>query len=386
MLSERQQFNFAAGPACLPNSVLLQVQKELVNYAGCGHSIMELSHRSKLFESIIERAKKNLSLLLGIPSNYRILFFQGGGTGQFAAIPMNLLKETRVLGDIVGSSVSSEDRGSADYLVTGAWSQKALEEARKYCLPNVVCNGANSRFTSIPPLEQWKFSSHPSYIYYCSNETIHGVEFPTVPQLPSHLSGVPLVADVSSNFLSRPFDISKHGLIFAGAQKNSGIAGLSVVIVREDLISEPRRETPTILDYKTFAENNSLFNTPPTFSIYVAGLVYEWLLSRGGLEAIGKINAEKSNKVYNRIRDSNGFYSCPVDPLYQSRMNIPIRIQNIALEPKFIKEAADHGLLELTGHRSVGGIRVSLYNAMPEEGVDALVDFMEAFETKHSSI
>mmetsp|Transcript_62 Transcript_62/g.73 ORF Transcript_62/g.73 Transcript_62/m.73 type:complete len:330 (-) Transcript_62:32-1021(-) len=327
---------------------------------------MELSHRSKYFEEIIQSAESKLRQLLNIPSNYKVLFMQGGGCGQFASVPLNLLGNKTV----------------TDYVVTGTWSQKASEEARKYCDVNIVCNTESTKYTTLPDQSQWsKFSDNAAYLYYCANETVHGVEFHHTPSLNSQ---IPLVCDMSSNFLSRPVDVSKYGLIFAGAQKNSGIAGVTIAIVRDDLLGLAREDTPVVMHYKTTADSGSMYNTPPTYSIYIANLVYQWLQDQGGLEAIEKYNIQKSAKIYDVINSSNGFYRCPVSPACQSRMNIPVKLADEKLEAQFLKQAAERGLVDLAGHRSVGGVRVSVYNAMPMEGVDKLTQFMEEFQQNNT--
>jgi len=293
------------------------------------------------------------------------LFMQGGGTTQFAAVPMNLLGNKK----------------NADYLVTGSWSKKAFDEAKKYCTPNLVAPLSNDgKFRSIPSPSEWKLNDDAAYLYYCTNETVDGIEFQEVPQV---RSDVILVADASSNFLSRSIDISKHGLVYAGAQKNSGIAGVTIVIIRDDLLNRSLPITPTGLSYKIFSENKSLYNTPPTFSIYIAGLMFQWALKQGGIEAIEKINIEKSKRI-NDVIDSSDFWRPCVQNIFRSRVNVTLRIKEEKLESQFLKEGTDKGLIELAGHRSVGGIRISLYNAIPIEGVDALVAFMKEFEAKHS--
>jgi len=362
-MSDFRGHNFGAGPAVLPLAVLLEAQQGLVNYKGSGRSVMELSHRSSLFEEILQNAESQLRSLMNIPSNYRVLFLQGGGTGQFAAIPLNLL------GD------NAKER-TADYIITGTWSKKAAEEAQKYCHVNIVCSSESTNFTSIPEKSQWKFSPDSAYVYYCANETIHGVEFAEEPTVPN---GAIVVCDMSSNFLSKKVDVSKYGLIFAGAQKNSGIAGLTVVIVRDDLLGKEHSMTPTILSYKVFSENKSLYNTPGTWSIYIAGLVYNWLMQLGRITAIEKLNAEKAEKVYRVIEEFNTFYRCPVDKSCRSRMNVPVRLPTVQLERQFIAQALDRHLFELQGHRTVGGVRISLFNAIPMESVDILISFMKQF-------
>eukprot|EP01116_Phalansterium_solitarium_P009413 TRINITY_DN23527_c0_g1_i1.p1 TRINITY_DN23527_c0_g1~~TRINITY_DN23527_c0_g1_i1.p1 ORF type:complete len:368 (-),score=120.57 TRINITY_DN23527_c0_g1_i1:233-1336(-) len=363
MTSRANVFNFAAGPACLPESVLLEIQRNLLDYNGSGMSVLEMSHRSKPFEQILKRAEDDLRALLRIPESYKVLFLQGGGTGQFAAVPLNLFG----------------DKKSADYLITGAWSKKAAEEARRYGAVKIAASSEKDNFSRVPARDTWTLDPEAAYLYYCGNETVHGVEFEAAPE---GVPGVPLVADLSSNFLSRPVDISKHGVVYAGAQKNSGIAGVTVVIIREDLLKKPHSLTPTVLDYKIYAENDSMYNTPPTFSIYVAGLMYRWLLDQGGLEAVERANIAKSNLIYDVI-DESDFYRCPVEKPYRSRMNVTIRLKDPTLEPRFINEASARGMLELQGHRSVGGIRASLYNAMPLDGVRALRDFMVDFRARH---
>jgi len=289
---------------------------------------------------------------------------QGGGAAQFAAIPMNLLG----------------DKKTADYLVTGSWSKKAADEAKKYCTPNIVAPlSKDSKFKVIPPATEWTLNSDAAYLYYCTNETVDGIEF---QEIPSVGKDVILVADASSNFLSRTFDISKHGVVYAGAQKNSGIAGVTIVIIRDDLLNRALPITPTAFSYKIFSENKSLFNTPPTFSIYIAGLMFQWILKQGGIEAIEKINIEKSKRI-NDVIDSSDFWRPCINREFRSRVNITLRLRDEKLESQFQKEATEKGLIELSGHRSVGGIRISLYNAVPIEGVDALVTFLKEFESKH---
>ncbi|PRP85821.1 phosphoserine aminotransferase-like [Planoprotostelium fungivorum] len=362
-MGQDRVYNFAAGPACIPENVLKQAQEELLNYRGSGRSVLELSHRSKLFEGILADAQSSLRKLLNIPDNYKILFFQGGGTGQFAAVPLNLM----------GLSPSK----SADYIVTGNWSQKAAEEAAKYGKVNIVCDTKATKYTEVPSRDQWKLNPDASYVYYCANETVYGVEFQE-----QFDSTIPIVCDASSNFLSRQLDVSKLGVLYAGAQKNSGTSGVTVVIIREDLIKTPLPETPTVLSYKIFAENNSLYNTPPTYPIYIAQLVYRWLLDLGGLPEMERINVEKSKAVYDVI-DSSDFYRCPVKKDSRSRMNVVFRLPDTDLEKKFLEEAGKRNMVELNGHRSVGGIRVSLYNSMPLEPTNMLADFMREFMDKH---
>ncbi len=354
-------WNFCAGPAALPQEVLEQAQAEILDWRGKGLSVMEMSHRGADFVSIAEEAEQDLRDLLAIPSNYKVMFLQGGATSQFAMIPMNLLRGHK----------------SADYLNTGMWSTKAIQEARKYCDVNVVASAEDVNFTTVPELASWKHSKKPAYLHVTPNETIHGVEFEFVPQV-----DVPVVADLSSTILSRPIDVSKYGLIYAGAQKNIGPAGIVVVIVRDDLIGEVIPGTPTMFDYKVQADNGSMYNTPPTYSWYLAGLVFKWLKKQGGVAAMGEVNQRKASRLYHYI-DGSGFYANPVDPRYRSWMNIPFTVENVALEKPFVKEAEAAGLLNLAGHRSVGGMRASLYNAVPDAAVEALIAFMKDFARRH---
>ncbi|XP_062237485.1 phosphoserine aminotransferase [Platichthys flesus] len=367
-MEQKPPINFCAGPAKLPQSVLLEAQKELINYNGTGISVLEMSHRSSDFSKIMSKTESLLRELLNIPSNYKVMFLQGGGSGQFSAVPLNLigLKEDRC----------------ADYLVTGTWSAKAAKEAEKYGKPNIVHPKLDS-YTKIPDPSSWTLNPSASYVYYCSNETIHGVEYNFTPET----NGVVLVCDMSSNFLSRPVDVSKFGLIFAGAQKNVGSAGVTVVIVREDLLGHTLKECPIILDYKVQAENNSLYNTPPCFSIYIMCLVLDWIKNNGGSAAMETLNIQKSSIIYDIINASKGFYTCSVDMACRSRMNIPIRMGkkdgDEALEKKFLDEAAKRGMISLKGHRSVGGIRVSLYNAVTVEETQTLAAYMKDFLKEH---
>ena len=355
-------FNFSAGPAVLPQPVLERARDELVDWQGSGMSVMEMSHRGKEFMSIAEKAEADVRELLGIPAEYRVLFLQGGASSQFAMVPMNLLRGGR----------------KADYLNTGSWSKKAISEARRFCEVNVAADTEAEKFTRAPAAEELKLSGDAAYVHYTPNETIHGVEFPYVPET----GDIPLVADMSSTILSRPIDVSRFGLIYAGAQKNIGPAGITVVIVREDLIGRPLEGTPTMFDYKIHADNDSMYNTPPTYAWYIAGLVFEWLKERGGLEGMAEINRRKAAKLYAAI-DGSAFYANPVEPASRSWMNVPFTLADPALDETFLKEAKRAGLHALKGHRSVGGMRASLYNAMPEEGVDALVGFMAEFEQRH---
>ena len=354
-------YNFCAGPAALPQSVLSEAQKDLLNYKGRGLSVMEMSHRSADYIAIAEEAEKDLRDLLDIPDNYKVLFLQGGASLQFAQVPMNLLR----------------GHSTADYVNTGMWSAKAIAEARKFCDVNVVASDEHNKFRGVPAFDTWNLNSKAAYLHYAENETIHGVQFNYIPEVE-----VPLVADFSSSILSQPLDVSKFGLIYAGAQKNIGPAGVVVVIVREDLIGEVLPGTPTMLDYKVAADNGSMYNTPPTFSWYLAGLVFKWLKHNGGLKKMGEINQRKAARLYAAIDDSGGFYHNPVIKTYRSIMNVPFTLADANLDKTFLKDAEALGLLNLAGHRSVGGMRASLYNAVPEEGVDALIDFMKDFQQK----
>jgi phosphoserine aminotransferase len=352
-------FNFSAGPAVLPKTVLQQVQAEMVDWHGSGMSVMEMSHRGKEFMGIAAEAEADLRDVMGIPANYKVLFLQGGASSQFAMVPMNLLR----------------GKTGVDYLNTGEWSKKAIKEAKKYGAVNVVASSEDKNFSYAPTQDQWKLDPNAAYVHYTPNETIGGVEMFWTPDTGS----VPLVADMSSTILSRPVDVSKFGLIYAGAQKNIGPAGLTIVIVRDDLIGETVKGTPTMFDYKTHADNESMYNTPPTFAMYTAGLVFKWLKSNGGLGAMEKTNREKAGLLYSKI-DASGFYNSPVARDNRSLMNVPFTLADAALDEAFLKGAKERNLLQLKGHRSVGGMRASIYNAMPLEGVQALVGYMSEFE------
>ncbi|KAF5735894.1 phosphoserine aminotransferase 1 chloroplastic-like [Tripterygium wilfordii] len=359
-------FNFAAGPANLPLNVLKKAQSELINWRGSGMSVMEMSHRGKEFKSIIEKAEADLRTLLDIPENYAVLFLQGGGTTQFAMIPLNLCK--------------ADD--PVDYLVTGSWGDKALQEAQKYCKPNVIWSGKTDKYTKIPDFDTLNQNPDAKYLHICANETIHGVEFMDYPT-PRNATGI-LIADMSSNFCSKPVDVSKFGIIYAGAQKNVAPAGVTIVIIRKDLIGNAQEITPVMLDYKVQADNNSLYNTPPCWPIYISGLVFEDLLEQGGLAEIEKKNKKKAELLYNAIDESKGFYRCPVEKSVRSLMNVPFTLEKSELEAEFIKEAAKENMVQLKGHRSVGGMRASIYNAMPLAGVEKLVAFMKDFQARHA--
>jgi len=358
----KRVFNFSPGPAMLPEPVLRKAQAELLDWQGSGMSVMEVSHRGTDFVEFAARSERALRELLRVPDSYKVLFLQGGATLQFAAVPLNLAAAGSV----------------ADYVVTGNWGEKAVQEAERYIRVNVAATGKASKFTTVPDPKTWQVSGSASYLHYTPNETVFGVEMHSVPEV----SDAPLVADMSSTLLSRPIDVSRFGVIYAGAQKNIGPAGLALVIVREDLLGRARRETPGVIDYKTMAENDSMWNTPSTLSWYFAGLVFDWLKEQGGLEAMGKINERKATKLYAAI-DGSGFYKNPVDKAYRSWMNIPFTLANPELDKPFLQEAKAAGLTNLKGHRVVGGMRASLYNAMPEAGVDALTAFMADFAKRH---
>jgi phosphoserine aminotransferase len=355
-------FNFSAGPAALPLEVLEEAKAGLPDWQGSGMSVMEISHRSKAFMSVAEQAEADLRDLMGISDDYAVLFLQGGATQQFALIPMNLADE--------GQTV--------DQLVTGSWSKKALKEGQALRNVNVVANGADSNFTDVPERDTWQLTPDAAYFHYCANETIGGLEFLDAPEV----GDVPLVADMSSTILSRPIDVNKFGLIYAGAQKNIGPAGLTIVIVRKDLIKRGRPASD-ILNYAAHAEGGSMMNTPPTFAWYMAGLVFAWIKREGGLEAMGTLNKAKSDKLYAAV-DGSDFYANPVAPAYRSWMNIPFTLAKPELDGDFLAQAEQAGLMNLKGHRSVGGMRASIYNAVPMQAIDALVDFMQEFERKNA--
>lgn len=356
-------FNFSAGPAALPTEVLERARDELLDWNGSGTSVMEVSHRGKGFMALAEKAEADLRKLLDIPDNYKVLFLQGGASSQFSMVPVNLLG----------------NKTTADYLLTGQWSKKAVAEAKRFCTVNVIADTSDSKFTTVPAEEALKFNADAAYVHYTPNETIVGVEFPYVPDT----GNVPLVADMSSSILSRPINVSDYGVIYAGAQKNVGPAGLTIVIVREDLLGMAKETMPTMYDYKVHADNDSMYNTPPTYSWYIASIVFEWLLEKGGLTAMATINQKKAEKLYAAI-DSSAFYSNPVEVHCRSIMNVPFVLADAELDAIFLEKSAAQGLAFLKGHRSVGGMRASIYNAMPPEGVDALIQFMAEFEKNHA--
>ena len=355
-------YNFSAGPAVLPEPVLERVRSELLNWDGTGMSVVEASHRSAEFVAVAARAEDDLRELLEIPENYRVLFLQGGATLQFAAVPLNL----------------TTTESTVDYVITGSWGRKAQTEAARYTCANVVIDGADQQYTTIPDPAKWEVSVDATYLHYTPNETIVGVEFHSIPEV----SDAPLVADMSSTILSRPIDVARFGLIYAGAQKNIGPAGITIVIVRDDLIGRARAETPSVINYEVMADSDSMFNTPAIFSWYVSGLVFQWLQEQGGLSAIAELNERKCSKLYAAI-DASDFYSNPIDLACRSRMNIPFTLADPGLDQIFLEEAQVAGLINIKGHRSVGGMRASLYNAMPEAGVDTLLSFMNDFVARY---
>ena len=357
-----RKFNFCAGPAALPEAVLNRAKEDLLDWQGRGLSVMEMSHRSEEFVAIAEMAEANLRQLMNISDDYAVLFLQGGATQQFSAVPLNLL----------------DGSGVASYVNTGQWSKKAIKEAKKYCEVNVVASSEADNFCSIPAFEQWQIDNSTAYLHYTPNETIGGVEFFWTPEV-----DMPLVADMSSTILSRPIDVSKFGVIYAGAQKNIGPSGLTLVIVRKDLLGKAEAKTPSMLDYQVQADAGSMSNTPPAFAWYMAGLVFEWLQEQGGLGAIEKINRRKAEKLYGFI-DSHDFYANPVELQSRSLMNVPFTLADSALDKEFLSGAEEAGMLNLKGHRSVGGMRASIYNAVPEAAVDALIEYMKQFASSHA--
>jgi len=373
----RKVVNFSAGPSALPYEVLEVAQRELLNYDGTYTSVMELSHRSSTFSKIINKAEVRVKELLNVPDNYKIMFLQGGGNGQFSSVPLNI--------------INFKPARKADYFVSGYWSERAYVEAQKYGTINMV-HSKLDKYNRIPSSSEWKLDPEASYIYLCDNETIDGVEFneTVLNELYSLAGGVPIVADCCSNLFSKKIDVSKFGIIFAGAQKNFGPAGVTVVIVRQDLLGHQIKECPTVLDYKIQAGNGSLFQTPPCYGIYICGLVFDWLKERGGMEGVGSVNEKKSTLLYQVMTESNGFFRSTVDPSVRSRVTIPFRIYtdekpNENLEKEFLDQADKlHNLRELKGHRSVGGIRAAIFNAISYEEVEQLANFMREFRAKHA--
>jgi phosphoserine aminotransferase len=356
-------YNFSAGPAILPEAVMKTAQHELLDWHQSHMSIIEMSHRGSQFTQVAQASERCLRELMNIPDEYKVLFLQGGATTQFSAIPLNLMGLT----------------GEADYIHTGVWSEKAIKEAQRYGQVNVIADMLPNAYTDCPAQSALKFTPNASYVHYTPNETIGGVEFDYIPDT----QGIPLVADFSSTLLSRPIDVSKFGVIYAGAQKNIGPSGLCLVIVKESLLGHAHPLTPTLLNWDVQAKNDSMYNTPATFSWYMAGLVFQWLKDLGGLAKMAEINQRKSAKLYRAIDQSAGFYSNPVNPSVRSWMNVPFFMATRELDSAFLAQATQAGLLSLKGHKIAGGMRASLYNAMPEEGVDALIDFMQSFHMQH---
>jgi phosphoserine aminotransferase len=355
-------FNFSAGPAALPESVLRQAADEMLDWHGSGMSVMEMSHRGKEFISIHAQCESLLRELLAIPANYKVLFMQGGAIGENAIVPMNMLR----------------GKTGADYINTGEWSKKSIKEAGKYCKVNVAATSEANNFTSVPPRDTWKLDPNAAYVHVCSNETIGGVEYHFTPDV----GDVPLIADMSSNIMSRPVDVARYGLIYGGAQKNIGPAGATIVIVRDDLIGHALPITPSAFDYKQQADNDSMYNTPSTYTIYIAGLVFQWIKAQGGLAAMEAHNRKKAAILYDYL-DQTKFYSNPIARSDRSLMNVPFKLHDDKLDDAFLKGAQARGMVQLKGHRSVGGMRASIYNAMPIEGVQTLVAYMKEFEASH---
>jgi phosphoserine aminotransferase len=355
-------FNFSAGPAALPEPVLQRAAQEMLDWQGSGMGVMEMSHRGREFIAIHADAEARLRRLLAVPAHYKVLFMQGGAIGENAIVPMNLLGNKK----------------SIDFIDTGEWSKKTMKEAKKYATVHVAASAAASGYTEVPERSSWQLDADAAYVHICSNETIGGVEYHFTPEV----GAVPLVADMSSNILSRPVPVEKYGLIYAGAQKNIGPAGLTIVIVRDDLLGRALPITPSAFDYQQQAENDSMLNTPPTYAIYIAGLVFEWIEQQGGLVAMEAHNAAKAALLYDYL-DATAFYTCPVARGSRSRMNVPFKLKDDSLDAAFLKGAEAAGMVQLKGHRSVGGMRASIYNAMPLAGVQALVDYLRSFEARH---
>ncbi len=355
-------YNFSAGPGALPEPVLRQAQEEMLDWRDARASVMEISHRDKAFVRLAEGAEALLREIMSIPPNYKVLFLQGGATTQFALLPMNF---------------AAPDQ-AADYVVTGAWGEKAAKEAKTLCAARIAASSAASNFTTVPDIADWKLSDGAAYLHVTPNETIHGVEFYQLPE-----QSAPVLADVSSTILSRPLDVSRYGVLYAGAQKNIGPSGITVMIIRDDLLERKARPLPQILSYKAHADNQSMLNTPPTFGWYIAALVFDWVKREGGLAAIGARNERKAQALYAAIDGSGGFYTNKVDPRYRSWMNVPFILPNAELDAPFLKGAEAAGLLGLKGHRAVGGMRASIYNATGEDAVNVLIDYMREFQKKH---
>jgi len=361
-LDNKRAYNFSAGPSMLPLDVIEDAAKNLANYKGCGESVMEMSHRSKEFKSILSEAEANLREILKVPDNYKVMFIQGGGTLQFSMVPLNLMRKS----------------GKADYIITGSWAKKAAKEAEKFGDVKIVASSEESKFSFIPEVEKKDFRSNADYVHITYNNTIYGTHYPYIPDT----GDIPLVADMSSCILSEEIDVSRFGLIYAGAQKNVGPAGVTLVIMREDLIGNAAADIPVYLDYKTHADNDSTYNTPPCFAIYIAGEVFRKIRNEGGIAALAKVNREKAGKLYDFI-DASSFYKCPTREKDRSLMNVVFVTGDEEMDKKFVSEAKAANMHNLNGHRSIGGMRASIYNAMPVEGVDTLIDFMKKFEEKN---
>jgi phosphoserine aminotransferase len=361
-MRSRRVFNYGAGPAMLPAAIMQQAREEFLDWHGTGMSVVEMSHRGTAFMSIAEQAEADLRTLLGVPSDYCVLFLQGGATSQFGMVPLNL----------------APGGASADYLCTGHWSAKAAQEAQRLCKVNLVCGAGDQPLRAVPPPHSWQRSAGAAYLYYTENETIGGIEFHSVPDA----GGTPLVCDMTSSLLSHPLDVSRFGIIFASAQKNFGPSGLVLVIARRDLLGRAPKNMPSLLDYAVHDKNGSMLNTPPTFSWYMAGLAFRWIAAEGGLGEMERRALSRSGLIYSCI-DAGDFYRNPVDPAFRSRMNVPFTIADDSLHDKFLDEARAEGLVDLKGHRAVGGLRASLYNGMPQEGAEVLVQFMQEFQRRH---
>ena len=362
-------YNFSAGPAVLPQEVLKQAAAEMLDWHGCGMSVMEMSHRGPEFMSIMAAAQSDLRELLAVPENYKILFLQGGGLGENAIVPMNLVGR-------------KPQPATVDFIHTGSWTAKSIKEARKYASVNIAASGEASGFKTVPPRDTWKLSQDAAYVHICTNETIDGIEYHFAPEVGADTGDAPIVADMSSHILSRVIDVSKYGVIFGGAQKNIGPAGLTLVIVREDLLGHALPICPSAFDWTVVAEHDSMYNTPPTYAIYIAGLVFKWLKQQGGVAAMERRNIEKATLLYDYL-DSSDFYSNRIEHDCRSRMNVPFFLRDESLNAAFLAGAKDNRLLQLKGHKSVGGMRASIYNAMPIEGVQALVAYLDDFSKKH---
>jgi phosphoserine aminotransferase len=358
----KRVYNFSAGPSMLPDAVLQQAQQDMLDWQSCGMSVMEISHRGKLFSTVAQDLEHDLRALMAIPNHYHVLFLQGGASAQFSFIPQNILG----------------NKNNACYIKTGAWSEKAIKDAQAHCHVHVSASGEQNNFTHIPDITTWDIDKNAAYLHYTSNETIHGVEFHNVPDA----QGLPLICDMSSNILSRPIDVSQFGLIYAGSQKNMGPAGVTVIIIREDLLGHCLKTVPPVFNYAQQVENQSMLNTPVTYSWYLMGLVLKWLKSQGGVHAIEEQNRRKADKLYQFI-DQSDLYHNPVSVDCRSRMNIPFVLTDNSLDKLFLNDSEANGLCELKGHRAVGGMRASIYNAMPESGIDALISFMTEFQRTH---